>query len=54
MMPSNIFATTNTNVSILFVDKTRTDDDRIILIDASKLGKNKIRRRAKDYTFYTG
>lgn len=39
MMPSNIFATTNTNVSILFIDKTRIDDDKIILIDASKLGK---------------
>lgn len=39
-MPSNIFATTGTNVSILFINKTRTQDDEyIILIDASKLGK---------------
>lgn len=38
-MPSNIFATTGTNVSILFIDKTRTkEDDEVILIDASKLG----------------
>lgn len=38
-MPSNIFATTNTNVSIIFIDKTRTEDDEIILVDASKLGR---------------
>lgn len=38
-MPSNIFATTGTNVSILFIDKTRTKEDKdVILIDASKLG----------------
>lgn len=36
-MPSNIFATTGTNVSILFIDKTNTD--KIVLVDASKLGK---------------
>jgi type I restriction enzyme M protein len=36
-MPSNIFATTGTNVSILFLDKTNTKGD-IVLIDASKLG----------------
>lgn len=35
-MPSNIFATTGTNVSIIFVDKTNTD--KVILVDASKLG----------------
>ncbi len=35
-MPSNIFATTNTNVSILFIDKNKVDE--VILIDASKLG----------------
>lgn len=35
-MPSNIFATTGTNVSILFLDKTNTRD--IVLMDASKLG----------------
>lgn len=37
-MPSNIFATTGTNVSILFLDKT-ADNDHIVLMDASKLGK---------------
>jgi len=36
-MPSNIFATTGTNVSILFLDKTNTHGD-IVLMDASKLG----------------
>jgi type I restriction enzyme M protein len=36
-MPSNIFATTGTNVSILFLDKTNTQGD-ILLMDASKLG----------------
>lgn len=36
-MPSNIFANTGTNVSILFLDKGNTDGD-VILMDASKLG----------------
>ncbi len=36
-MPSNIFATTGTNVSILFLDKTNTRGN-IMLMDASKLG----------------
>jgi len=35
-MPSNIFATTGTNVSIVFLDATNTDD--VVLIDASNLG----------------
>ena len=35
-MPSNIFATTGTNVSILFLDAS--NKDKVILIDASKLG----------------
>ncbi|MCM4167175.1 Release factor glutamine methyltransferase [Arenibacter antarcticus] len=35
-MPSNIFATTGTNVSILFLDKANKGD--LILIDASNLG----------------
>jgi len=37
-MPSNIFATTGTNVSILFLDKA-ADNQNIVLMDASKLGK---------------
>jgi type I restriction enzyme M protein len=37
-MPSNIFATTGTNVSILFVDRS-TKNREFCLIDASKLGK---------------
>lgn len=36
-MPPNIFATTGTNVSVLFIDKTKTTDTAI-LVDASKLG----------------
>ncbi len=36
-MPSNIFATTGTNVSILFIDKENKDGN-VILMDASKLG----------------
>lgn len=36
-MPSNIFATTGTNVSILFIDRENKDGD-VILMDASKLG----------------
>lgn len=36
-MPSNIFATTGTNVSILFIDGSNKDD--VILIDASNLGE---------------
>ncbi len=35
-MPSNIFATTGTNVSILFIDKSNKED--VVLIDASNLG----------------
>ncbi|MCK9500349.1 MAG: type I restriction-modification system subunit M [Lascolabacillus sp.] len=36
-MPSNIFAATGTNVSILFIDKT--NKDKVVLIDASNLGE---------------
>jgi type I restriction enzyme M protein len=35
-MPSNIFATTNTNVSVLLIDKNNTE--KVVLVDASKLG----------------
>lgn len=37
-MPSNIFASTGTNVSILFLDK-QADSEHIVLMDASKLGQ---------------
>lgn len=36
-MPSNIFATTGTNVSVLFIDKKNKED--VILIDGSSLGE---------------
>lgn len=37
-MPSNVFANTGTNVSVLFFDKSQTAE-KVILIDASKLGE---------------
>lgn len=37
-MPSNVFANTGTNVSVLFFDNRRNHDD-VILIDASKMGE---------------
>jgi len=60
-MPSNIFATTGTNVSILFLDKTNTKGD-IVLMDASKLGetvkegknqKTVLRKEEEDKIIYT-
>ena len=36
-MPSNIFATTGTNVSILFIDDS--NDGEVVLVDASNLGE---------------
>lgn len=38
-MPSNVFADTGTNVSVLFLDKSATAD-KVILVDASKLGED--------------
>lgn len=37
-MPSNIFATTGTNVSVIFIDR-EINDGKVVLMDASKLGK---------------
>lgn len=37
-MPSNIFASTGTNVSVLFLDK-QADSEHIVLMDACKLGE---------------
>lgn len=39
-MPSNIFANTGTNVSVLFIDKSN-QDGKIMLMDASKLGEKR-------------
>lgn len=36
-MPSNIFATTGTNVSVVFIDKSNSG--KVTLVDASRLGK---------------
>jgi type I restriction enzyme M protein len=49
-MPSNIFATTGTNVSILFLDKANTKD--VVLIDASNLG-TKV-KDGKNYSLSAG
>ncbi len=37
-MPSNVFANTGTNVSVLFFDNSKTAEN-VVLIDASKLGE---------------
>ncbi len=37
-MPSNVFANTGTNVSVVFFDNSRKND-KVVLIDASKLGE---------------
>ena len=37
-MPSNIFANTGTNVSVLFIDKTNQEGE-VLLLDASKMGE---------------
>lgn len=52
-MPSNVFATTSTNVSVIFFDKSATAD-KVILIDASKLGEeykegSNQKRRLRDF-----
>lgn len=51
-MPSNVFANTGTNVSVLFFDNSRMSD-KVVLIDASKLGEeykdgNVQKRRLRD------
>ena len=51
-MPSNVFANTGTNVSVLFFDNSKTSD-KVVLIDASKLGEeykegNNQKRRLRD------
>ena len=52
-MPSNVFATTGTNVSVLFFDNSRTTE-KVVLIDASKMGEeykdgNNQKRRLRDF-----
>ena len=52
-MPSNVFATTGTNVSVLFFGKS-AKTDKVILIDASKLGEeykegNNKKSRLRDF-----
>lgn len=52
-MPSNVFANTGTNVSVLFFDNSRTAE-KVVLIDASKMGEeykdgNYQKRRLRDF-----
>jgi len=52
-MPSNVFANTGTNVSVLFFDNSRKTE-KVILIDASNLGEeykdgNNQKRRLRDF-----
>ncbi len=52
-MPSNVFATTGTNVSVLFFDNSRKME-KVVLIDASKMGEeykdgNNQKRRLRDF-----
>lgn len=52
-MPSNVFATTGTNVSVLFFDNSRKTE-KVVLIDASKMGEeykdgNNQKRRLRDF-----
>ena len=52
-MPSNVFATTGTNVSVLFFDNSK-QTEKVILVDASKLGEeykdgNNQKRRLRDF-----
>lgn len=52
-MPSNVFANTGTNVSVLFFDNSKSAD-KVFLIDASKLGEeyrdgNNQKRRLRDF-----
>ncbi|EOR07186.1 HsdM family class I SAM-dependent methyltransferase [Acinetobacter tandoii] len=49
-MPSNIFATTGTNVSIIFIDAT--NKEKVILIDASNLG-DKVKEGKNQKTLLT-
>ena len=52
-MPSNVFANTGTNVSVLFFDKSASAE-KVVLIDASKLGEeykegNNQKKRLRDF-----
>lgn len=50
-MPSNIFATTGTSVSIIFIDKASRED--VVLIDASTLGQ-KVKEGKNQKTLLSG
>lgn len=52
-MPSNVFANTGTNVSVLFFDNSK-NSEKVVLIDASKMGEeykdgNNQKKRLRDF-----
>jgi site-specific DNA-methyltransferase (adenine-specific) len=47
-MPSNIFANTGTNVSVLFIDKSKKSE-KVILVDASNMG-SKVKKGSNQKT----
>ena len=51
-MPSNIFANTGTNVSVVFLDAKGSSDDKVLFVDASNLGtKQKIEGTKNQRTY---
>ena len=51
-MPSNIFANTGTNVSVVFLDNDGVSDDKVLLVDASNLGtKQKVEGTKNQRTY---
>lgn len=51
-MPSNIFANTGTNVSVVFLDASGSPDNKALLIDASNLGTKKKEEGTKNQRTY--
>lgn len=51
-MPSNIFANTGTNVSILFLDNDGPQDGKVLLVDASNLGTKEKKEGTKNQRTY--
>ena len=50
-MPSNVFANTGTNVSVIFLDKANKSD-KVLLMDASKLGTKQKDGKNKCFSFH--
>lgn len=39
-MPTNVFANTNTSVSVIFIDKSANKNDPVVFVDASRIGES--------------